>query len=286
MVILREANIDKALRQALQMFEENPPDLLGTGDKEGERKYVLDILPSYKRTVSDLYTYLSETHSSLDGIRIAELGAFLGVVSKTLSFLGAEVIACDIPAFMETANTREYYERLNIETSSFNLRDYRLPFQSGSLDAIIACEIFEHLNFNPLPVFKEISRVLKMNGVLYIAMPNGGYIGKRIKFLLSGRLPLFSINELIAQLDSSQNMVVGLHWREYTTSETLEMVLPHGFRSVFKKEVNDTGGKPRGGLSSKLKSLLRVVLPGGHTQVHLFKKISEAEQSYSINRDM
>ena len=37
------------------------------------------------------------------------------------------------------------------------------------------------------------------------------------------------------QLDSSKNMVVGLHWREYSLKEIKKMVLPFGFELQSKK---------------------------------------------------
>jgi ubiquinone/menaquinone biosynthesis C-methylase UbiE len=46
-----------------------------------------------------------------------------------------------------------------------NLRDYCLPFEDETFDVVVRCEVLEPLNFNPLPVIREINRVMKLHGV-------------------------------------------------------------------------------------------------------------------------
>jgi len=95
------------------------------------------------------------------------------------------------------------------------------------------CEVIEHLNFNPLPVLKEINRILHKDGFLYIGMPNQARILNRIRLLL-GKSIHDSIDHYFRQLDKNDNMIVGLHWREYTLDETVEMTERLGFRTVRK----------------------------------------------------
>jgi hypothetical protein len=90
------------------------------------------------------------------------------------------------------------------------------------------CETLEHLNFNPLPVLFEINRVLKINGIFYLSLPNLAKGRNRINMLL-GRSINNPINDYFAQLGRKGNMIVGIHWREYTAKEVKEMLEKLGF---------------------------------------------------------
>lgn len=78
--------------------------------------------------------------------------------------MGYKVNACDIPFFYNRKRVKEYFQKYDIESFYFDLKDYELPFKKSSHDLVIACEIIEHLNVNPLLVIKEINRVLKIGG--------------------------------------------------------------------------------------------------------------------------
>ncbi|MGL5806483.1 MAG: class I SAM-dependent methyltransferase [Xenococcaceae cyanobacterium] len=263
------------IHKAFDDFRVNPPDLREIGDREGEITYVRGMLSAYERTVSDIIQLFPE-HNSLQGLNFIELGAFLGIVSKALSLASANVVACDIPEFFARENVKAFYRIMGIEIQAFNLRNYRLPFSSSSQDCVIACETLEHLNFNPLPIFAEINRILKPNGYFYIAMPNGSYLLKRIRYLITGNTPGFSVDELFAQLNPKDNMVVGLHWKEYTLPQTIQMICPLGFEVVKTKTLNDVGKR------SLSKKLIKKLVPGGDTQVVVFKKVAEFEGNFSI----
>jgi SAM-dependent methyltransferase len=162
---------------------------------------------------------------------VLEIGAFLGVVSLSLARLGMQVTAQDIPEFMANERLQERYRRMGVRPVSANLRDYALPFPAGSFDLVIMCETLEHLNFNPLPVLAEINRVLDSDAQLYLALPNLASLPNRFN-LLRGRSIHNPIPDFAAQLSARANMIVGLHWREYTRSELLEMLSLTGFRCV------------------------------------------------------
>lgn len=262
---------------AFNLFKMAPPDLRQIDDEDGEILYVKKSLPSYLRTVEDL---LRVYKGQICDLNIIELGAYLGIVSKSLSLGGAKLIACDIPEFFNRKNVQNYYLRLGIPIQSFNLKEYKLPFPDESQDCVIACEVFEHLNFNPLPVIAEINRVLKPNGVFYIAMPNAGFLIKRLKFLLLGEPPGFNISELYAQLNPKENMVVGLHWKEYTVNQTIKMVTPLGFKvlenKMFTSSISD---------KNLLKNIIKEILPSKDTQILIFRKSNSFKGSFEISQD-
>jgi hypothetical protein len=91
-----------------------------------------------------------------------------------------------------------------------------------AFDVVITCEVMEHLNFKPLPVFNERSRVMKDGGFPYIGMLNQASIFNRMK-LLQGKSVPNPIPDYFKQFDRSDNMIVGSHWREYKMLEPIEI---------------------------------------------------------------
>ena len=271
---------EQALEKVVSEFYEDTPDLLGNNQISGERDYVHNIKDSYKRTLRDIEKILPNKNEV-----VCELGSFLGIVSKTLAYQGYKVNACDIPSFFDRKEVKEYYKKSGIDIYGFNLRDYKLPFDDSSQDLVIACEVLEHLNFNPLPVIDEINRVLKLNGHLYIAMPNSASFIKRLRFFFTGKHPTFSIKELFAQLDPNDNMIVGLHWREFSKDDALNMIAPLGFELESFRISSEAGANNGNFLKRFIKFLIYKVPGFGNTQVLVFKKVKRNELVFSINKD-
>ena len=86
----------------------------------------------------------------------------------------------------------------------------------------------EHLNFNPLPVLQEVNRITKTGGYLYIGMPNQASLRNRLR-LLRGKSIYTPISASFAQLARVGNMIVSIHWREYTLPETVMMIEKMGY---------------------------------------------------------
>uniref|UniRef100_C6E5U8 Methyltransferase type 11 n=1 Tax=Geobacter sp. (strain M21) TaxID=443144 RepID=C6E5U8_GEOSM len=223
------------LDEVIRDLHGEPVDLLCIGDGPGESFYLEHARRSYLRTLADILALAEATGRNRQAIRVLEIGAFLGVVSCTLARLGFTVTALDLPEFMHNERLQARYRRYGVATTAANLRDYALPADSASCSIVIMCETLEHLNFNPLPVVAEVNRVLEPGGYFYLALPNQASLVNRIK-LLSGRSIHNPISDFMAQLSQESNMIVGIHWREYTAAELRELVLSWGFsvlRQVF-----------------------------------------------------
>ena len=273
-------NINRAINKSIEEFENLNPNIDGTGDNSGQREYLGIMKNSYFITLRDCIKYLPENNSN-----VCELGSFLGIVSKAFRYLGHNVTACDIPSFFEREEIKNYFKRSSIKCLAFNLRDNHIPLNSSSQDMVLACEILEHLNFNPLPIIKETNRVLKKGGYLYLATPNGNSLVKKFLYLLFNKHPSFTINQFYEQLDSSRNMIVGLHWREYNFNEIEEMILPFGFELVFKRFSANVGVEHGGRLKNFIKRLL-FLFPGCKpNQILMFKKIRDSNMNLDINKD-
>jgi SAM-dependent methyltransferase len=197
------------------------------GEAEGEWRYLQDLRDTYKRTVTDIAKLFNDDRGKT---KVLEIGAFMGVVSISLRRLGFDVSAVDIPEFHQSSNLRALYARNGVPFSPLNLRHSKLPFEDESLDAVIICEVLEHLNFNPIPVLLEINRVLRKGGRIYVGMPNQARLSNRVK-LLRGRSVHNPVHDFFQALDGG-TMMVGIHWREYTVEETVQMLQRTGFGDV------------------------------------------------------
>lgn len=219
---------NKLVSEIILEYQNEPIDLLNLGDVQGENRYLLNMAPTYVRTINDLDKLYSETYRNT--IKILEIGSYLGIVSISLSKLGFQVVAADLPIFMSNSNLKNKYLKYSIDSVAIDLKD-PLPFNDNSFNCIVLCETLEHLNFNPIPVILEIRRILKDDGYLYMSLPNITRMENRIK-LLFGNPINNSIDEYFAQLDTSRNFSVGLHWREYTKSELIYLIDRIGFKFV------------------------------------------------------
>jgi SAM-dependent methyltransferase len=266
----------KIVDDVIEKYKAVPIDILGIGDGDAEYAYLNALKESYVRTVRDIDALFGDDKSSR---HIVEIGSFLGPVSISLKHMGYHVSALDIPEFVESASLRELYCYHGIPFSGVNLRYAKLPFESNSVDAVITCEVIEHLNFNPLPALKEINRVLGQSGYVYIGMPNQSDIHNRVKMAL-GRSVHNPIPDFFKQLDRNNNMIVGLHWREYTMSETVELIEAMGFELVKKYYFSEKGDSGANLLKATLKRILFMYPPFRTSQVVIGRKIAAVKSDF------
>lgn len=181
----------------------------------------------YVRTVQDV----AQNFSTQPKARVLEIGAFFGVVSISLAKLDFVVTASDIPEYMSLPEQEARFSRHKIGTAHVRLQDFVLPFDDEAFDVVIMCEVLEHLNFNPLPLLKEINRILSDGGMLYLSLPNLASIGNRLS-LLRGRSIGVSVESFFSQLDPVAAEIANGHWREYTTQDIRTMLTRLGFGIV------------------------------------------------------
>jgi SAM-dependent methyltransferase len=109
------------------------------------------------------------------GKRVLDLGCRSGALTQ--HFLGGNsVVGLDIDAAaLEKAAV------LGIQPVQANVEE-PLPFEDASFDAVVAGELFEHLQF-PDALVAEIGRVLGPGGVLAGSVPNAFRVQSRLRFL-------------------------------------------------------------------------------------------------------
>ena len=190
-----------------------------------DASYSNGLRDTYVRTVTDVTSIIQKSG------RVLEIGAFTGVVSLTLNRLGYDVTAHDIPLVIMDPEMQVLLHSNRVSTVCFNLQNTPYDLPDAAFDAIICCEVLEHLAFNPIPVVRELKRILKPGGVIYIATPNFASLVHRLA-LLKGRSFNNSPEHFVWALNSTSAMSVGLHWKEYTKRELLMFFELEGMRCV------------------------------------------------------
>lgn len=237
----------------ITIYSKNPVILSDFWDGKGEKNYIDFLRFQYEKILTDFNKIFNGNFKSK---RILEISSFLGVVDIALAKIGSEVYTYDIPEFQKNENLYELYLKFNVRSSSGYLKDVwqnGLPYPDNHFDAVILSEVIEHLNFNPLPLIQEINRILKKDGILYITTPNQVNLINRIK-IISGRSIRNSIHDSFTQLDQTKHTICGIHWREYTLEELIQLLDITGF-AVMTAEYSPMTKK---NLSSFLSSIFYV----------------------------
>jgi SAM-dependent methyltransferase len=251
-----EELIDSTMNEEFRHFDLRPQgDRVGPANDENPR-YLLGHRHEYIRTIEDVLRFAGDLRS----LRILEIGAFFGMVSICLTKLGFRVCAADIPEYMSMPEQKERFGRHGIEIAEVRLQDYVLPFADEAFDVIIMCEVLEHLNFNPLPLIKEINRVGAPGSLFYLSLPNLAYYRRRLQLLL-GKPVLQPIGDFFNQLDPAGIVIVNGHWREYTGPEIVEMLQRMGYeiRRHYYFSIAETLEKPT--LKNRLTRLVFRMIP-------------------------
>lgn len=216
-------------------------------DYEGaptDSSYIHGHRHEYIRTLRDISAHFG----SVRGLKVFEIGAFFGVVSIALAREGADVIASDVPEYMGLAAQRKRFGDEGVRIDEMRLEDFIIDAPEDSIDCVVMCEVLEHLNFNPLPLLKEINRILRPGGLFYLSLPNQSTLRMRLR-ALRGKAIGIPVDSFFRQLDPRSPEIANAHWREYTAQDIREMLEPLGFaiarQYYFSLGECRSGGGPR-----------------------------------------
>jgi SAM-dependent methyltransferase len=116
--------------------------------------------------------------------RVLDVGAGSGELSKKLKAFGHETATCDcLPASQWAHHDAGAYSQCDLNKG--------LPYPDASFDYVICLEVIEHME-NPMALCRELKRVLRKGGRLFISTPNILSLRSRVKFLLDGSFVFFN----------------------------------------------------------------------------------------------
>ena len=135
-------------------YSELQPKML---DEEGRRR-------KGQKLVAIVEHFLGE---SLGGRRVLDVGSSTGFITDELARAGGEVVGVDI----DRPGLAAAWARFEGVRPFVCARGEHLPFPEDSLDVVIFNHIYEH-TVDPVPVVREIRRVLRPGGVVYLGFAN------------------------------------------------------------------------------------------------------------------
>lgn len=204
----------KRVREALDLVEaivRSQPITLFYEDahkRDDERDYIAMHRERFEQTLLRLVRDVPA------GGRVLDVGSHFLHLALAMRQLGLDVVCIDQPLYAANPTIRARAGTL-LELHTIASLD-EFPFADASFDGIAFIEILEHLTFNPRAMWRELRRILKPTGDVYLTTPNyyrlasllmsvarlvggqGG--GLRVKFILS-------------------EQVGGPHWKEYSLPE-------------------------------------------------------------------
>lgn len=138
--------------------------------------------------------------------KILDLGCGDGHYSFELKKMGFIVIGAD-------GDTKRFKYHSQIDFRALDL-SMKFPFPDAIFDYVLFMEIIEHLR-TPFFCIKEISRILKPKGTLFLSTPNILNIGSRLRFLFEGSFDFFrepTLDLVRGNSDNLQNIHI-IPWR-------------------------------------------------------------------------
>jgi len=177
------------------------------------------------------------------GSRLLELGAAFHHLTPALAQLrNYEVVRCNDVWTGEPRRTRQVcsidgQERFSFEVDNFDVQQGPWPYADQDFDAVLSCEMLEHLHTDPMCLFSEINRILKPQGVLLLTTPNiaGGHA---LEFALRGESPY------VYGKFERNGAPTDRHNREYTANEVQSLAESAGFECIHLRTMNSWWSYP------------------------------------------
>lgn len=153
------------------------------------------------------------------GKRVLDIACNDGRESAQLIRAGNEVYGIEISDAVADAAAQK-----GVKMAVLDVEEEDFPFADGFFDAIIACEIIEHL-VDTDRFLRKVRAKLRDGGTLILSTPNLASFGRRL-MLLAGRNPFveFSLEEKVCG-----QAPVG-HLRYFIKETLCHLIEKHGFR--------------------------------------------------------
>jgi len=152
---------------ARQILEELEPEASFVRKRAARLLSFRDYLSIHNERLTFDLDYIGELVET--GERVLEIGALPFMLTLPLIHRGYNVAAVDKP-------TSEWDPavpaRLGLNHLECDLDTQLLPFKTGYFDVVLMNQVFAHLRVNLIWSMREVFRVLRPGGLLYLSSPN------------------------------------------------------------------------------------------------------------------
>lgn len=190
-------------------------------DDPTAQAYFEKHLPRLKRT-------LSLVPPPQGSIRVLELGCYMQITPALKYHCGfREVYGAEYGVGTAQHKSAQYGDaRFALEIDLFDAERDAYPYPSGHFELVLACEVIEHMLFDPMHLLLEARRVLEEGGHILITTPNIAGLTSVARVLHGHDNPQIHSKYKIPGATGSAAVQ---HVREYTLAELGEAVACSGF---------------------------------------------------------
>lgn len=155
-------------------------------------------------------------------LRVLDIGAHWLHNAYLYAIDGHQLICADAPDTFQMGSVRAVAAELGIKLIPTRRLERGEGFEiieDSSIDLVLFCEIIEHLTFNPIPLWKEIYRILAPGGRIIVTTPNAFYfrnVNSHYEDLVAGRRIGIPVHDIMEQ------GTYGHHWKEFGLDELLD----------------------------------------------------------------
>ena len=209
---------------------------------EGARQYLEVHVPRIGRTLG----LVPPPRSSG---RVLEMGAYMQMTPALKCVLGYREVRGayfgPLGRVDEKSVTVGGKEAFRCFVDLFDAEKDRYPYPDGHFEAVLACEIFEHMVHDPMHMLIEMQRVLEDGGTLVLTTPNVASFTAVARVLEQSGNP-----QLYSKYPDPRGEYADTeipHVREYTPLELREVVESAGFEveSLFTETIPGYGTEDR-----------------------------------------
>lgn len=202
-------------------MQENPYPVLSRAtysEDEGVNEWAKNYLSIKAEYYDELYERVTAIASPDDAI--LEIGAVPCQFTYLLDAGGYDVTGFDLDPSRIAPFTNEH----GLDVLECDIEREKFPIESNTVDVVLLTEVLEHLRINPLHTVREIRRVLRPGGVLYLTTPNQ-YNIQRLWDLVHGKGTIPFAHEEFSKIERIGHMG---HVREYAPADVRDLLEREG----------------------------------------------------------
>jgi SAM-dependent methyltransferase len=210
------SEISSAVEQLNAYFTHHPDSEISTWSQN----YLKLFLGRYRFELELLKGEITDGEN-----QILEVGSAPFQMTWLLKELGYDVTGLDI----DPGRFSSFIEEHELNVLSSNIDNQPIPVEDNHFDLALFMEVFEHLRINPIDSLKEIHRVIKPGGKLFLSTPNLNSFPSRAKVLLGK-----GFDNPYKEFSKLKQLGHMGHVREYTPEQVEELLRGTGFKPLRK----------------------------------------------------